>query len=121
MESEAGERTIDAVNRRMAEKFAPQVEIGGEFAAVWDAGADLLPETATPEDGFLLDEVGIFWAAVHSSVIAATGESGHLLHAFEAAILLNAEFAKSGDPLDLGKFLENLAHSGEGPWEIEVG
>ena len=36
VESEPGEWAIDAVNRRMAEKFTPQVEIGGEFAAVWD-------------------------------------------------------------------------------------
>ena len=121
VESEAGERTIDAVNRRMAEKFAPQVEIGGEFAAVWDAGADLLPETATPEDGFLLDEIGVFGASVHAGVVAPAGESRHFLHPLEAAVLLNTEFSQGSDPLDLGKFLENLANGGEGPREVEIG
>ena len=37
MESKAGERRIEAVNRGMLEEFAPQMEVGGEFAAIRDA------------------------------------------------------------------------------------
>ena len=36
VKAEPGKWAIDTVNRCMAEKFAPQVEIGGEFAAVGD-------------------------------------------------------------------------------------
>jgi hypothetical protein len=36
MEAEAGQRRIESIHWGMLEKFAPQVEIGGEFAAVWD-------------------------------------------------------------------------------------
>jgi hypothetical protein len=97
------------------------MEVRGVFATVRDAGADLLPKAATPEDGFLLDKVGIFWPAVHSGVVASAGESGHFLHSFKVSVLLNAEFAEGGDPLDLGEFFKNLAHGGEGPREVEVG
>lgn len=58
---------------------------------------------------------------MHTGVVAATGESRHFLHAFEATVFFHAEFAQRGDPLDLGKFFENLADSREGPWKIEVG
>lgn len=37
MEAKPSERAIDSVNRRVAKEFAPEVEIGGKFAAVWDA------------------------------------------------------------------------------------
>ena len=121
MKAEAGEGAIEAIDWRMLEELPPQVEIGGEFTAVRNAGADLLPEAATPEDGFLLDEVGAFWPPMHSGVVAATGESGHLLHTLEAAILLHAEFPKRGDPLHFWKLIKNLPHGGECPREVEVG
>jgi hypothetical protein len=44
----------------VAEELSPQMEVGSEFASVRDAGANLLPKAAAPEDGLLLDEVGIF-------------------------------------------------------------
>jgi len=97
------------------------MEVGGVFAAVRDAGTDLLPEAAAPEDGFLLDEVGIFWPSMHSGIVAATGESGHFLHALETAVLLHTKLPQGGDPLDFRKLLKNLPHGGEGPGKIEVG
>ena len=121
MEAEAGERRIESIHRGVLEEFAPQMEIGGEFAAVRDAGADLLPEAAAPEDSFLLDEVGIFWPSMHSGIVAATGETGHFLHAFETAILLHTKLPQGGNPLDFGKLLKNLPDGGEGPGKIEVG
>lgn len=58
---------------------------------------------------------------MHSSIVAATGESGHFLHALETAILLHAELAQGGDPLHFRKLLKNLPHGRKCPRKIEVG
>ena len=58
---------------------------------------------------------------MHSGIVAATGETGHFLHALETAILLHTKLPQGGDPLDFRKLLKNLSHGGEGPWKIEVG
>ena len=97
------------------------MEVGGEFAAVRDAGTDLFPEAAAPEDGFLLDEVGIFWTSMHTGIEAAASKTGHFLEPFKAAILLHTELAQGGNPLHFGEFLKDLPHGGEGPWAVEVG
>ena len=121
MEAEAGERRIESIHRSVAEEFPPQMEVGSKFASVWDAGADLFPETSAPEDGFLLDEVGIFWPSMHSGIEAAASETGHFLETFKAAILIHTELAQGGDPLHFREFLKDFPHGGEGPGAIEVG
>ncbi len=121
MEAEASQRRIEAVNRCLAEELCPEMEVGREFAAVWNARADLFPEAAAPKYGFLLDKVGIFWPSMHSGIEAAASETGHLLHALETAILLHTKLPQGSDPLHVWKFLKNLSYGGEGPGKIEVG